>query len=305
MSSKNSLIPNTLIVIAGPTAVGKTAVSINLAKKLGVEIISADSRQFYKETFIGTASPDEKEMQGVKHYFIGTLTIRDYYNVSKYKSDVSTLLAELFKTYNKVIMTGGSGLYIDAVCEGIDELPDPDPILRQELNGLLKDKGITALQSRLKELDPDFYATADIMNSRRLIRAIEVCLLTGSTFSSLRMNKKTKHGYKIVKVGLNREKDDLRERISRRTRKMFEEGFIEEAKALLPYRHLNALNTVGYKELFAYFDHYLTLEEALEKIETNTWRYAKRQLTWFKRDKDYRWFHADEEESILNYIIRQ
>lgn len=305
MLFNNSFIPNTLIVIAGPTAVGKTAVSINLAKKLGAEIISADSRQFYKETFIGTASPDEKEMQGVKHYFIGNLSIHDYYNVSKYESDVSTLLEVLFKTCNKVIMTGGSGLYIDAVCKGIDELPDPDPMLRQELNVLLKDKGISALQSRLKELDPDFFASADIMNSKRLIRAIEVCLQTGSTYSYLRKNRKAGHDFNIVKIGLNREKDDLLERISRRTQKMFDDGFMEEAKALFPYRHLNAMNTVGYKELFAYFDHILTLEEAIEKIKTNTWRYAKRQLTWFRKDKDYKWFHPDDEEAILNYIIRQ
>jgi tRNA dimethylallyltransferase len=305
MSSNHSFIPKTLIVIAGPTAVGKTAVSINLAKKLGVEIISADSRQFYKETVIGTASPGEKEMHGVKHYFIGNLSIHDYYNVSKYESDVNALLVELFKTSNKVIMTGGSGLYIDTVCKGIDDLPDPDPMLRQELNGLLKEKGISALQSRLKELDPDFYASADIKNSKRLIRAIEVCLQTGSTFTSLRKNRKIGHDFNIVKIGLNREKDDLLERISRRTQKMFDDGFMEEALALFRFRHLNALNTVGYKELFAYFDHILTLNEAVEKIKTNTWRYAKRQLTWFRRDKEYKWFHPDDEESILNYIIWQ
>jgi len=294
--------PNTLIVIAGPTATGKTAISIDLAHKLGTEIISADSRQVYKEMRIGTAAPGLDEMQGIKHYFIGNLSIHDSYDVSKYESDVSSLLKKLFIKYRYVIMTGGSGLYIDAVCKGIDELPDPDPELRLKLNNILKTNGITELQKRLKELDPDFYSSVDLMNPKRLIRSIEVCLLTGTTYSSLRVNKKKEHNFNVVKIGLNRDKSDLTDRINKRIIKMFGDGLMEEAQALYPYRHLNALNTVGYKELFSVLDGEITLDEAIEKIQTNTWRLAKRQLTWFRKDDSYSWFHPESGGAVLNYI---
>ena len=296
------VIPKNLIVIAGPTAVGKTSVSIKLAKKLSAAVISADSRQMFRETVIGTAAPSCAEMNGVPHYFIGNLSIHDYYNVSRYEKDVNDLLEKLFVQHDTVILSGGSGMYIDAVCNGIDDLPDPDPALRKELNDLLEQEGILPLQEKLQKLDPEFYATADIMNAKRLIRAIEVCLATGSTYSSLRVNKKKETGYRLIKIALEREKPDLLERINARLEQMLNNGFLEEARSLYPFRTLNALNTVGYKELFAYFDGTMTLEEAKEKIKTNTWRYAKRQLTWLRKDKEYQWFHAEQEEEIIRFV---
>jgi tRNA dimethylallyltransferase len=283
---------NTLIVLVGPTASGKTDLAIYLAKKLKTEIVSADSRQFYKEIPVGTAAPDEKQLAVVPHHFVGHLSVRDEYNVSHFEQDVLQLLEEKFQHHRQMIMVGGSGLYIDAVCKGIDELPDPDPAIRKELNELFEQEGIETLRRKLKELDSEYYEIVDRNNPKRLLRAVEVCLQTGSTYTSLRKNEPKERPFDIMKIGLDMERGLLNERINRRTEIMFEQGWLREAEAVYPLKNLNALNTVGFKEIFAFFDGRMTFEEAKEKIKTNTRRFAKRQMTWFKKDKDIRWFDA-------------
>ena len=288
MISENFNTP-TLVVVAGPTAVGKTQFCIALAKQYGCPIISADSRQFYREMNIGTAAPSKEEMSGVTHYFVGHLSIKDYYSVSRFEQDVLQLLPTLFQYSNTVIMTGGSGLYLDAVCYGIDELPDPDPAIREEVITLYENEGLAALQTKLQLLDPEYYESVDIANHKRLIRAIEVCLQTGKPYSSFRSMSQKVRDFDIVKYCLSRPRDILFSRINQRVDLMMEQGFLEEATQLYPYRHLNALNTVGYKELFQYLDGVLSLEEAVNDIKTHTRRYAKRQLSWFKRDASYQY----------------
>jgi len=274
----------TLLVITGPTAVGKTDYTISLAEQLGAPIISADSRQMFRELKIGTAAPTEAELARVKHYFVGNLSIHDYYNVSMFEQQVLELLETLFLSHPVVIMTGGSPQYIDAVCNGIDELPDPEPGIRQYVNNLFKTNGIDALRAQLALLDPDYYERVNHNDHKRMIRAVEVSLQMKKPYSQcLHQTKKERH-FKIEKYYLNRPRDVLFERISRRVDAMMEQGLLEEARQLLPYRDLNALNTVGYKELFDYFDGKCSLEQAVEDIKTHTRRYAKRQLTWFKRD---------------------
>ena len=273
----------TLLVITGPTAVGKTDYTISLAEQLGAPIISADSRQMFRELKIGTAAPTEAELARVKHYFVGNLSIHDYYNVSMFEQQVLELLETLFLSH-PVIMTGGSPQYIDAVCNGIDELPDPEPGIRQYVNNLFKTNGIDALRAQLALLDPDYYERVNHNDHKRMIRAVEVSLQMKKPYSQcLHQTKKERH-FKIEKYYLNRPRDVLFERINRRVDAMMEQGLLEEARQLLPYRDLNALNTVGYKELFDYFDGKCSLEQAVEDIKTHTRRYAKRQLTWFKRD---------------------
>jgi tRNA dimethylallyltransferase len=291
-----------LLVIAGPTAIGKTAFSIAIAKHFGTEIISADSRQFYREMRIGTAYPEPEELAVVKHHFVGNLSIEDHYNVSRYESDVLGLLEELYQSHDIVVITGGSGLYLDAVCRGIDELPDPDPALRQSLKDDLSEMGIGVLQRRLQELDPEYYEIVDLNNPKRLLRALEVCIQTGQTYSSLRMNTVKPRPFNIIKIGLNTDRDLLFKRIGERVDKMMEKGLLDEVKSLLPLRENNALNTVGYKELFAYFDGDVSLEQAIENIKTNTRRYAKRQLTWFKRDQEIKWFEPEGLEEVLAFV---
>ncbi len=274
----------TLLVITGPTAVGKTDYTISLAEQLGAPIISADSRQMFRELKIGTAAPTEAELARVKHYFVGNLSIHDYYNVSMFEQQVLELLETLFLSHPVVIMTGGSPQYIDAVCNGIDELPDPEPGIRQYVNNLFKTNGIDALRAQLALLDPDYYERVNHNDHKRMIRAVEVSLQMKKPYSQcLHQTKKERH-FKIEKYYLNRPRDVLFERINRRVDAMMEQGLLEEARQLLPYRDLNALNTVGYKELFDYFDGKCSLEQAVEDIKTHTRRYAKRQLTWFKRD---------------------
>ena len=274
----------TLLVITGPTAVGKTDYTISLAEQLGAPIISADSRQMFRELKIGTAAPTEAELARVKHYFVGNLSIHDYYNVSIFEQQVLELLETLFLSHPVVIMTGGSPQYIDAVCNGIDELPDPEPGIRQYVNNLFKTNGIDALRAQLALLDPDYYERVNHNDHKRMIRAVEVSLQMKKPYSQcLHQTKKERH-FKIEKYYLNRPRDVLFERINRRVDAMMEQGLLEEARQLLPYRDLNALNTVGYKELFDYFDGICSLEQAVEDIKTHTRRYAKRQLTWFKRD---------------------
>ena len=292
----------TLIVIVGPTASGKTGLAIELAKKLHTEIISADSRQFFKEIPIGTAAPTEEQLNAVPHHFIGNLTISESYNVSQFEEDVLELLADKWQEQDRMILVGGSGLYVNAVCRGIDSLPDTDEELRIKLNELYEKNGIKALQFKLKALDPEYYEIVDVNNPKRLLRAIEVCLQTGKTYTSFRKNKPKARDFRVIKIGLEIERDTLNKRINNRTDEMMQSGWIEEARSVYPYRELNALNTVGFKELFAYFDGEMTLEEATEKIKTNTRRFAKRQMTWFKKDPEIQWFSPKDKNQIFNYL---
>jgi tRNA dimethylallyltransferase len=293
---------HTLVVIAGPTAIGKTSVSIRVAQHFSTEIISADSRQLYKELKIGTACPSLEELRQVPHHFIGHLSINEEYNVSRFETDTLTLLGQLFGNHRLVIMTGGSGLYINAVCHGIDDLPDPDDATRGSLKQLFETGGIAALRNKLKKLDPDYYASADTDNPKRLLRALEVCLTTGKPYSSLRKNKPKPRNFRILKIGLAMDKEELYERINTRVDQMLKAGLEKEAKQLFPFRHLNALNTVGYKELFEYFDGKITREQAVTDIKTHSRRYAKRQMTWFRKDEEIRWFHPGEFEQIVDHI---
>ena len=292
----------TLIVITGPTAVGKTSLSIELAQSLQTEIISADSRQFYKEMKVGTAPPTLSELNSVKHHFIGHLSIHDYYNVSKYEIDAIEKINKLFQTHDKLIMVGGSGLYINAVINGIDDLPDAENSTREYLNSLFNNEGISSLRQLLKELDPEYYLQVDLKNHARLKRALEVCLTTGEKFSSLRKNENKTRNFNHILIGLNCKREYLFEKINQRTDKMIEDGLVEEATELLPFKELNALNTVGYKEIFDYLDGNISVEKAIENIKTNTRRYAKRQITWFNKVQHLQWFQPNEKKIITDYI---
>jgi len=292
----------TLVVIAGPTAIGKTAMAIKVAQNLGSEIISCDSRQFYKELKIGVARPDEKELAAVKHHFIGHLSIFDNYNVSAYEQDVLKFLDSYFKKNTIAVMVGGSGLYIDAVCKGIDDFPDVDEELRNSLKNEFHLKGITFYQKRLKELDPEYYKVVDLNNPNRILRALEVCLMTGKPYSAQRMKKPVERDFNIIKVGLNRPRQELNEIIHKRVDIMLEMGLLDEVKGLYPHKNLNALNTVGYKEIFNYLDGEWTLDLAIEKIKTHTRRYAKRQMTWFNRDQDIQWFLQGDIDGLLKCV---
>jgi tRNA dimethylallyltransferase len=292
----------TLVVVLGPTASGKTDIAIALARLFKTEIISADSRQFYREIPVGTAAPSPRQLAEVLHHFVGSLSLTEAYNVSRFEQEALELLRKKFVEYDVMVMAGGSGLYIDAVCKGIDALPDPDPQLRKKLQQQWQEQGIEVLQKQLQELDADYFEQVDRHNPKRLMRAIEVCLQTGKKYSDLRRNKPATRDFNILKIGLSLPRQQLFERISRRTDEMLAAGWIEEARRVWPYRHTNALNTVGYKELFAYFDGKMTLEETVEKIKTNTRRYAKRQLTWFKRDTEIHWFSPTEPDKIVNFV---
>ena len=295
---------NTLIVIAGPTASGKTAFSIELAKALDTVILSADSRQFYKEMSIGTAAPTEEELNQVKHYFVHHISIEDKYDVADYERDVLQLLDELFKTQDAVIMTGGSGLFIDAVCNGIDAMPDVSAETRTRVEDMLKKGGLKALQDEVQRLDPEYYAIVDQQNPRRLQRALEVCYQTGQPFSSFRSGNNVQRDFDIKKYALLWDRQELVNRIDRRVDIMIEQGLLEEAKSLYPKRHLNALNTVGYKELFAYFDGDCSLKEAVEQIKIHTRQYAKRQMTWLRKDNSYQWIMPEDFDNTLS-VLRQ
>lgn len=290
----------TLVVITGPTASGKTEAAIRVASHLHTEILSADSRQFFRELKIGTATPTEEELALVKHHFIGHLSIHDNYNVSSFEKDALLRLDKLFEKHATVVMTGGSGLYVNAVCHGIDDLPDPDPAVREQLKGLLAAKGIGALQERLTMLDPEYAGQVDLLNPARLIRALEVCITTGVSYSSLRTHVMKQRSFRVKKLGLTVPREILNDRINKRVDRMIESGLVEEARRLYPFRHLNALNTVGYQEMFDYFDGSVTLQRAIDNIKTNTRRYAKRQMTWLRRDPEISW---TEPENILKNLI--
>lgn len=291
-----------LIVITGPTAVGKTELCMELAQWLNIPIINADSRQMFRELKIGTAAPTDKQLQQVRHYFVGNLSISDYYSASMYEQDVNKLLAELFTTSNYALLTGGSMMYIDAVCNGIDDIPTVDETTRQLMKQRLAEEGLEALVEELKQLDPEHYEVVDRQNPRRVVHALEICHMTGKTYTSFRKAEKKQHPFQIVKIGLNRDRSELYERINLRVDKMIRKGLVDEARNLTSYRHANALNTLGYKELFNYFDGIWNLDEAIERIKGNTRRYARKQLTWFKRDATMRWFHPNDVELIKNYI---
>jgi len=291
-----------LVVILGPTAAGKTRVAIDLARELGTEIISADSRQFFREMEIGTAKPDKQELLSVKHHFINSLSVEDNYNVGRFEEDALKILDSIFRESNTAIMAGGSGLYINAVCNGFDEMPETDEAIRSGITEKYKQEGITYLQNTLRELDEEHYNKADLKNPHRLIRAIEVCLTTGKKYSELREGKKQKRNFIPVKIGLHTAREKLYDRINARVDEMMGSGLLEEVKSLLKYKNRNALQTVGYKELFGHLEGKISLEKAVDQIKQNTRNFAKRQMTWFRKDQEIKWFEAGEIESMLDYI---
>lgn len=290
-----------LIVITGPTAIGKTSLSIELAKYFSCEILSADSRQFFKEIAIGTAKPSKEEQSGIKHHFIDSLSIHDEYNVGKFERDAINVLEGIYKTNDVAILVGGSGLYVDAVCKGIDDIPKNADI-RKTLTDELESKGIEALQSELKERDPEHHEFMNIHNPQRLIRALEVCRFTEKTYTSFRKNQVKQRPFEIHKIGLNTEREIVYNNINKRVDIMIDNGLTEEVASVYPHRHLNSLNTVGYKELFSFMNGDLTKEEAIELIKKNTRNFAKRQLTWFRKDESTQWFSpTDEIQDIIDY----
>ena len=293
---------DTLVVITGPTAVGKTALTMQLAQHYGVPIINADSRQIYRELKIGTAAPTAEQQQLVKHYFVGTKSIDDYYNASMYEQEVLELLDAERSTFH--VLSGGSMMYIDAVCNGIDDIPTVRDDIREEMKRRYAEEGLEALCEDLRRLDPEHYAIVDRQNHRRVIHALEICYQTGRTYTSFRTQQKKERPFRIVKIGLNRDREELYNRINQRVDQMMEDGLLDEVKSLISKRNTNALNTVGYKELFDYLDGRWSLDEAIERIKGNTRRYARKQLTWYKRDADMRWFHPDNIEEILNYLTQ-
>ena len=293
---------NTLVVLLGPTGVGKTALSFAIAERLGSPILSADSRQLYAEIPIGTAAPTKEEQERVQHHFIGTHHLTDYYSAAQYEIDVLKLTDELFKTHPTLLLTGGSMMYIDAVCKGIDDIPTVDDITRRTLLDRYEKEGLEPLVNELRLLDPEYYRIVDLKNPKRVIHALEICYMTGRTYTSFRTSTTKQRPFRIIKIGLRREREELYERINRRVDQMIDDGLVEEARRVYPYRHLNSLNTVGYKELFAYFDGHCTLEFAIEKIKQNSRIYSRKQMTWFRRDEEIQWFHPDEQENIMTYI---
>ncbi|MGN1230173.1 MAG: tRNA (adenosine(37)-N6)-dimethylallyltransferase MiaA [Prevotella sp.] len=298
---------NTLVVITGPTAVGKTDLCLDIAERFGIPIINADSRQIYSDMHIGTASPTAEQLQRVRHHFVGTLHLGDYYNASMFEQDVLRTLTDEFacRTDHIALMTGGSMMYIDAVCNGIDDIPTITDDVRLWMKERLAAEGLERLCEELRVLDPEYYAIVDRHNTRRVVHALEICHQTGNTFTSYRVREHKPRPFAIVKIALNRERDLLYNRINRRVDWMISAGLEDEARRLLPWRNENALNTVGYKEMFAYFDGEWSFDEAVERIKGNTRRYARKQLTWFKRDPAVRWFDADENNEIMTYISQE
>ncbi|HNZ69063.1 MAG: tRNA (adenosine(37)-N6)-dimethylallyltransferase MiaA [Prolixibacteraceae bacterium] len=296
---------STLVVIAGPTGVGKTRVSLETARHFGTEILSADSRQMYREMRIGTAVPSMEELALVRHHFIGNLSISDYYNASRYEEEAIALLNRLFRRSPVVVLTGGSMLYVDAVCNGIDDLPTIDPLIRDQLLRQYHREGIGSLRELVRQLDPEYYRTVDPDNPKRLLHALEICMMTGKPYSSFLKREKKQRSFRILKCGLNMDRKSLYEQINRRVDEMVAAGLEEEARGLLPFRSLNALNTVGYREWFSFFDGACTREETIAQIKSNTRRYARKQLTWFRRDQAITWFHPDETEKLITFIEKE
>jgi len=285
--------------------VGKTELCLDIAKELGIPIINADSRQIYRELKIGTAAPTEAQLRKVRHYFVGTLSLTDYYSASMYEEQVMQLLPELFQSSEYALLTGGSMMYIDAVCNGIDDIPTVDDHTRNTLKQRLANEGLEVLCEELRRLDPEHWEIVDKKNPRRVVHALEICLMTGRTYTSFRTNAHKERPFRIIKIGLNRERDVIYDRINQRVDQMMYDGLLDEARSLYHLRHLNALNTVGYKEMFTHLDGTWTLDEAIERLKGNTRRYARKQLTWFKRDPQMQWFSPDEKQSILYQITKQ
>lgn len=294
-----------LLVVAGPTAVGKTCLSVKLAKRLDTSILSCDSRQFFKEMTVGTAKPCPHELSTVPHLFIDHLSIEDDYTVGDYEREALAVLDDLYQEKKVVLMVGGSGLYVKAVCNGLDNFPAIAKEIRADIIAEYEQNGLTFLQELLERLDPQYYAEVDLNNPQRLIRALEICVGTGKAYSSFRKQSTANRPFKTIKIGLKMDRCQLYERINQRVDTMLKEGLIEEAKKLYPYRHLNALQTVGYKELFGYFDGTHSLEKAVELIKRNTRRYAKRQMTWFRKDPNISWFHPLDVGNILTFVEEQ
>ncbi|PWG79098.1 tRNA (adenosine(37)-N6)-dimethylallyltransferase MiaA [Pararcticibacter amylolyticus] len=298
----NSVDLKKLIVIAGPTAVGKTELAIKIAEQFQAEILSADSRQFYREMSIGTAKPSDEELGRVKHHFVNSLSVNQEYSAGDFESEALAVLEGIFKHKEFAVLVGGSGLFIKAVTEGFDDLPKADTGIREHLNAIYTEKGIVPLQEQLRDLDPDYYQKADINNPQRVIRALEVSLSTGLPFSSFRVQNKKERPFSIIKIGLNTNREFLYNRINERVDMMIKSGLVEEVRDLLPLRNLNALNTVGYSEIFEFLDHKITMLEAIEAIKQNTRRFAKRQLTWFRKDTEIKWFEPSQYPEIIDYI---
>lgn len=293
----------TLIVILGPTGVGKTELCLRIAEHLGVPIINADSRQIFAELPIGTAAPTPQQQSRVKHYFVGTHHIDDYYSASMYEEQVMSLLTnELFAASDTAVMSGGSMMYIDAVCNGIDDIPTIDDATRQWMKQRLEQEGLPRLVEELKILDPEHWAIVDRNNPRRVVHALEICHMTGTTYTSFRQNEKKQRPFNILKIGLTRDREELYSRINNRVLQMIDDGLEQEALAVYDQRHLNSLNTVGYNEMFEYLDGLTTLDQAIFKIQSNSRRYCRKQLTWFKRDESISWFNPDNIKEIINYI---
>lgn len=291
-----------LIVILGPTGVGKTSLCLHIAKEYNVPVINADSRQMFKELPIGTAAPTTKEQEQAKHYFVGNLTVDKYYNASMFENDVLSLLEILFKQQDIALMSGGSMMYIDAVCNGIDDIPTVDTQIRQRLKERYEQEGLESIIQELRQLDPEYYNIVDKKNHKRVIHALEICLSTGKAYSSFRHNVRKTRPFQIIKIGLTRNREELYSRIDQRVDEMISNGLLKEAANMYPQRTLNALNTVGYKELFDYIDGKTDLQEAIFKIKSNTHKYCRKQLTWFKRDPEIKWFTPENVEEIINYI---
>ncbi len=292
----------TLFVIVGPTGVGKTSLCLKVAEHLNTVIINADSRQVFKEIPVGTAAPTKDERKSIRHFFVGNLHINEYYNASKYEQDVLKLLNILFKYKDNVIMSGGSMMYVDAVCKGIDDIPSVDDNIRETLQERFDKEGLSGISKELALLDPDYYAIVDKNNHKRIIHALEICLSTGKPYSSFRKNTTKERPFRIIKIGLNMDRQRLYERINLRVEQMIHDGLIQEALNVYEYKNLNALNTVGYKETFEYLDGLCTLDNAIFRIKSNTHKYCRKQLTWFRRDPNIHWFSPDNIEEIINYI---
>ncbi len=291
-----------LVVITGPTAVGKTGLAIDVARHFQTEIISADARQFYQELTIGTAKPSHEELATVRHHLIGHLSVCDYYNVSKFEQQAMAILNKLFVKYDLVVLVGGSGLYIDTLCQGIDKLPEADPEVRRLVRNYYLEEGLSGIRNRLRSIDPIYYARVDPANPNRIMRGLEVFMQTGKPYSAMLLNKTIPRPFQVVRIVLNRDRQELFLRINQRVEGMIHEGLIEEALAMYRYQHMNALKTVGYKELYAWLANQWSLQTAIEKIKTNTRRYARRQITWFKRHQDALWFHPDDQQAVIGAI---
>ena len=298
-------MPKTLIVLLGPTAVGKTSLSLRLARYFDCPIISADSRQLYRDIPIITAAPTAEEQASVPHHFVGMLGLTDYYSAAWYEEEVHSLLEQHFQTHDVALLTGGSMMYIDAVCDGIDDIPTVDEHTRALMMERYHREGLEALAAELRLLDPEYYAQCDIRNPKRVIHALEICYMTGTTYTSFRVRQKKERPFRILKIGLQREREDLFDRINRRVTQMVEQGALEEVRRVMPYRAENSLNTVGVKELLKVLDGEWELKFALDRLRKNTRVYAKKQMTWFKKDESIHWFHPDCEDEIMNFVQRE